>query len=50
MKIVISPAKSLNFETEAPTSELSQPAFLKEAERLNKILKNKSTFWCYFRI
>ena len=42
MKIVISPAKSLNFETEAPTSELSQPAFLKEAERLNKILKNKS--------
>ena len=42
MKIVISPAKSLNFETEAPTSELSQPTFLKEAERLNKILKKKS--------
>ncbi len=42
MKIVISPAKSLNFETEASTSEFSQPVFLKEAERLSKILKKKS--------
>ena len=42
MKIVISPAKSLNFESEAPTHELTQPIFLKEAERLNQILKKKS--------
>ncbi len=42
MKIVISPAKSLNFESKAPTQEFSQPKFLKEADRLNKILKKKS--------
>ena len=42
MKIVISPAKSLNFETEAPTQTYSQPIFLKQAERLSKILKKKS--------
>ncbi len=42
MKIVISPAKSLNFETEAPVTETTQPLFLKESERLNKILKKKS--------
>ncbi|MGI9533055.1 peroxide stress protein YaaA [Lutimonas sp.] len=42
MKIVISPAKSLNFETEASTSDYTQPVFLKEAERLSKILKKKS--------
>ena len=42
MKIVISPAKSLNFESEAPTQEFTQPIFLKEAERLSKILKKKS--------
>ncbi len=42
MKIVISPAKSLNFESKAPTQEFSQPKFLNEADRLNKILKKKS--------
>ena len=42
MKIVISPAKSLNFESKAPTQEFSQPIFLKEADRLNKILRKKS--------
>jgi len=42
MKIVISPAKSLNFESDAPATELTQPIFLKESERLNKILKKKS--------
>ena len=42
MKIVISPAKSLNFEDKAPTDEFSQPIFIKEAERLSKILKKKS--------
>lgn len=42
MKIVISPAKSLNFESKAPTQEFTQPIFLAEAERLSKILKKKS--------
>ncbi len=42
MKIVISPAKSLNFESKAPTPKFSQPIFLNEADRLNKILKKKS--------
>lgn len=42
MKIVISPAKSLDFESKAPTQEFTQPSFLKEAERLSKILKKKS--------
>lgn len=42
MKIVISPAKSLNFENQAPTQSYSQPIFLKQAERLSKILKKKS--------
>lgn len=42
MKIVISPAKSLNFESQAPTQTYSQPIFLKQAERLSKILKKKS--------
>jgi cytoplasmic iron level regulating protein YaaA (DUF328/UPF0246 family) len=31
MKIVISPAKSLNFEKELPTSKYTEPAFLKES-------------------
>ena len=42
MKIVISPAKSLNFESKAPTQEFSTPIFLNEADRLNRILKKKS--------
>ncbi len=41
MKIVISPAKSLDFETALPTSLNSQAIFLKEAERLNQILRKK---------
>ena len=42
MKLVISPAKSLDFETALPTAQSSQPIFLKESERVNKILKKKS--------
>ena len=42
MKIVISPAKSLNFESELPTNSHSQAVFLEESERLNKLLKKKS--------
>lgn len=42
MKIVISPAKSLNFKSQAPTQEFSKAIFLKEAEQLNKVLREKS--------
>ena len=39
MKIVISPAKSLNFESELPTQIFSDAAFLKEARQVHKVLK-----------
>lgn len=42
MKLVLSPAKTLDFETELPTEKHSQPEFLKQSERLNKVLKKKS--------
>lgn len=42
MKIVVSPAKSLNFESEVPTNDFTQPVFIKQAERLSRILKKKS--------
>jgi cytoplasmic iron level regulating protein YaaA (DUF328/UPF0246 family) len=42
MKIVISPAKSLNFETELPTSKYSECAFLKESRQIQKVLKQQS--------
>ena len=42
MKILISPAKSLDFETEAPLDAYSEPIFLDKAERLSKVLKKKS--------
>ncbi len=42
MKIVISPAKSLNFEKEIPTSESTECIFLGEAEKLSAVLKKKS--------
>jgi hypothetical protein len=42
MKLVISPAKSLDFETQLPTQNFSQPQFLKKAEILNKLLREKS--------
>ncbi len=42
MKIVISPAKSLDFQTELPTERHTEPQFLVEATRLNKVLKKKS--------
>src|SRR6056297_934737 len=41
MKIVVSPAKSLDFESKYPEVEISQPQFLNEAEKLNKILAKK---------
>lgn len=42
MKLVISPAKSLDFETKVPTSQVTEAQFLKQSERLNKLLKKKS--------
>lgn len=40
--MIVSPAKSLNFEATLPTKEYSEALFLKEAERINKLLKKKS--------
>jgi len=42
MKLVLSPAKSLDFESKLPTTQTSEIRFLSEAERLNKLLKKKS--------
>jgi hypothetical protein len=42
MKIIISPAKSLDFETKAVTSLHTQPRFLEQSEKLNKKLKTLS--------
>ena len=42
MKLVLSPAKSLNFESELPTKITTEACFLSESERLNKLLKKKS--------
>lgn len=42
MKLVLSPAKSLDFESKIPTTITTEACFLNEAERLNKILKKKS--------
>lgn len=41
MKIVISPAKSLNFEKKVPTDSFSEAIFLKKAETIQKTLKKK---------
>lgn len=41
MKIVISPAKSLDFETKLPTKRYSTPEFIAESEKLNKVLAKK---------
>ena len=42
MKIVISPAKSLDFESELPSTKFTQGVFLNEAEKISGILKKKS--------
>lgn len=42
MKIIISPAKSLDFDTIASTKEYTQPRFLEHSEKLNKKLKTIS--------
>ena len=43
MKMIVSPAKSLNFESKLPTAQFTEARFLPEAERINKLLKKKST-------
>ena len=42
MKLVLSPAKSLDFGSKLPTTKFSESCFLAEAERINKLLKRKS--------
>lgn len=42
MKIIISPAKSLDFETKVATSLHTQPQFLEDSVKLNKKLKTMS--------
>jgi hypothetical protein len=42
MKIVISPAKSLNFEQELPSAKYTESHFLKESRQIQKVLKEQS--------
>src|SRR5690606_10776450 len=42
MKILLSPAKSLDFESKLPVEKYTEPIFLSEAEKLNAVLKKKS--------
>ena len=41
MKIVISPAKSLDYDSKLPTDAYTTPKFIEDAEKLNKILAKK---------
>lgn len=41
MKIIISPAKSLDFETPLPTQKHTMPKFLKDSRVINKVIKKK---------
>ncbi len=42
MKIVISPAKTLDFKSKLPTTRATQPEFLNQAIRINQKLEGKS--------
>jgi hypothetical protein len=42
MKLVLSPAKSLDFESQLPINQHTEAQFLKQSERLSKLLKKKS--------
>ena len=42
MKILVSPAKSLDFETKLNNLKLTQPIFLKKTSQINSVLKDKS--------
>ena len=42
MKLVLSPAKSLDYESKIPTSRTTEACFLDESARLNRLLRKKS--------
>tara|TARA_X000001036_G_C20438308_1_gene708220 strand:- start:11 stop:769 length:759 start_codon:yes stop_codon:yes gene_type:complete len=42
MKILLSPAKSLDYKSKLPTLKTTEACFLNEAEHLNSVLKGKS--------
>jgi len=42
MKIIISPAKSLDYDTALPTERFTSSSFMKESRMLNKVVKEKS--------
>lgn len=42
MKLVISPAKSLDYTTKVPTTKTTESSFLQQSEQLNNLLKKKS--------
>ncbi|EKF55661.1 hypothetical protein I215_05487 [Galbibacter marinus] len=42
MKIVISPAKSLDFESPLPVKDYTQPEFLEQSQKLNEVLQKKT--------
>lgn len=42
MKLVLSPAKSLDFESKLPAHRTTEALFLSESERINKLLKKQS--------
>lgn len=42
MKILISPAKSLDYTSTVPVTEVTKPLFIKEAKTINKVLKELS--------
>ncbi|MDT0556828.1 peroxide stress protein YaaA [Patiriisocius hiemis] len=42
MKIVVSPAKSLDFESSLPTNRGTQPIFIEQAKKINNKLEKKS--------
>jgi cytoplasmic iron level regulating protein YaaA (DUF328/UPF0246 family) len=54
MKILISPAKSLDFKKPLPVSEFTTPVFIQEAAQINELLKKENSertakFDVYFR-
>nr|WP_321222287.1 peroxide stress protein YaaA [uncultured Psychroserpens sp.] len=42
MKLVLSPAKSLDYDSKLPTTKATEACFLNEAQRINKLLRKKS--------
>jgi len=42
MKILLSPAKTLDYETKLTISKTSKPLFVAKADKLNKVLQNKT--------